>query len=118
MNPSELVQQFRDATAEPPPHARERVWRKLQAPAPASRAWAWAVPVAAALVAVVMLRPAPGPVPLVPTVGEGFVVIAPAGALVRHGSALTLQHGEALVSSSGAEIELVAGAHRVKTDAA
>jgi hypothetical protein len=37
MNHEELTQRFRDQTASPPPHARERVWRALEDPRPAAR---------------------------------------------------------------------------------
>lgn len=122
MNHQELVQQLRDATAHTPPDARDRVWRRLRTTErPAAQRWPWLAGAAfatAAVLAFVLVPRAPKVMPLVAIGGEGFVTVAPAGALTRQGSALELRTGEVLVSSWGGQVELVAGGHHVKSDAA
>ncbi len=116
----ELLRGFKEASALPPPGARERVWRRLDSPRRPAAALPWlalAGAAAAAVIAFVTLTPRAAP-PLVPMYGEGYVVLAPAGALTRSGDALVLRHGTAFVSAWGGRVELVWGRRRVSTDAA
>lgn len=122
MTHHELVRQLRDATEHAPPDARDRVWRRLRHdPRAATPRWPWLAAAAlatAALLAVVLAPREPQPMPLVATFGEGFVTVAPAGALERHGAVLELRSGQVLVSTWGGPVELTAGGHQVKSDAA
>jgi len=121
MTHDELLHGFKSETASAPPGARERVWRRLDGPKRPEAALPWlalaGAAVAAAAIAVVALRPV-APPPLVPMYGEGFVVLAPAGAVTRSGGVLELHHGTAYVSSWGGRVELAFGKKRVTTDAA
>lgn len=117
MTTDELKRTFREATASPPPFARERVWTGLSTssrPAPRAAWWKGAVLLAAsALVGVlvtrsVLQRDEAG------QWAEGKSAAVWAAARVhREGQQLVLERGELAVSSWGAPLSVRAGSHEI-----
>ncbi|MBK7861081.1 MAG: outer membrane protein assembly factor BamD [Archangiaceae bacterium] len=118
MSVDKLISQLREGTAQAPLGARERVWRKVTARrgAGASRARLvfGGLAAVAAGIAVAMVFSKPQPVST-----EGFAMVGSFGSKwKRADNHIALLSGSATVSVWGTPLELEAGKHRVKTDAA
>jgi hypothetical protein len=109
MSHEELTRAFKEATAQPPPFAREKVWNGLQnRPAPSRRGWVLAG--ALALLAVVVLFPRVSDGQW----HEGAVSMAWTAARVeRTGNTVQLERGELAISAWGTPVEVHAGAHTI-----
>ncbi len=111
MKHDELTRACKEATAQPPPFAREKVWNGLQhRPAPSRRRWVLAGALAVSMLAVAVLFPRTGD----GRWHEGAVSAAWANArLERTGNTLRLERGELAISTWGTPVEVRAGSHTI-----
>lgn len=123
MNQADAIRLAREGSAEVPPGARERVWRRLanvRATAPATPLWARGLAFAACATAgfalVVFFT-----TPAAPTVFTAATSVAVATGNVTRGAdgVLHLDKGQVLVSSWGAPpVQILAVQHKVEADVA
>lgn len=117
MTTDELKRTFREATASPPPFARERVWTGLSTssrPAPRAAWWKGAVLLAASALVGVMVTRSVLQRDEAGQWAEGKSAAVWAAARVhREGQQLVLERGELAVSSWGAPLSVRAGSHEI-----
>lgn len=114
-----LTEQLREATAQPPPGARERVWRRLRRPAPlpASRyllAFAATLAVGVLGARLVVGRPAP----TVTARDRAVLVALPGTKLAPSAGPATLERGTLLASTWGEPLDVAAAGHALHAEGA
>jgi len=110
MSHDELTRAFKEATAQPPPFAREKVWAGLQKPRASRRGWVLAGALAFSMLAVVVMLPRTSDGQW----HQGAVSMAWAAARVDHtGQLVTLKEGELAISAWGTPVEVHAASHTI-----